>query len=83
MLRTYKIESVQFVFLGGILNDETAISLPKKEISAYQFREINQAILMLSVRSQRRLKSCLPYLDSQTTIYLENGKQPQQQKDYC
>ena len=74
--RTSKIESVQFVFLGGILSNETTIIIPKQEISAYQFREIDQAILMLSIRSQRRLKSCLPYLDSQTTIYLENGQQP-------
>lgn len=74
--RTYKIESVQFIFYGGIISHEARISLPEKEISTYQFLEVEQAVSMLGFNSQRRLKSCLPYLNSQTTVYLENGRQP-------
>ena len=33
------------------------------------------AVSMLGIHSQHRLTSCLPYLDSQTTVYLENGRQ--------
>ena len=74
--RLIKIESIQFVFYGGIISPKTQINLPKKEISNYQFLEPEVAVSMLGVPSQRRLKSCLPFLDSQTTIYLENGQQP-------
>ncbi len=74
--RLNNIESVQFVFLGGIIANETKISLPEQEISTYQFLESKTAVSMLGVHSQSRLENCLPYLASQTTVYLENGKQP-------
>ena len=69
-----KIESVQFVFSGGVVSRQAQIELPQKEISSYQFLEPSTAISMLGIHSQRRLKSCLPYFDTQTTIYLENGR---------
>ena len=72
--RPHKIESL-FVFMGGIITQEAQINLPKEEISTYQFLEPEVAVSILGIRSQRRLKSCLPYLDSQTTVYLENGQQ--------
>ena len=75
-VRPHKIESIQFVFYGGIISREAKISLPRKEIALYQFVESVTALSMLGVNSQRRLKSCLPYLNSQTTVYLENGRQP-------
>ena len=75
-VRPHKIESIQFIFYGGILAREVQINLPEEEISTYQFLEPEAAVSLLGVHSQRRLKSCLPFLDSQTTIYLENGKQP-------
>ena len=71
--RISDMESIQFVFLGGIINDKAVINLPKKEISAYRFLRLEPAISKLGVNSRRRLKSCLPYLNSQTTVYLENG----------
>ena len=74
--RPNKIESIQFVFYGGIISREARISIPRKEIALYQFVESVTALSMLGVNSQRRLKSCLPYLNSQTTVYLENGRQP-------
>ena len=74
--RSNNLESVQFVFLGGIIDRETQIVLPKTEISSYKFVEFPAALSMLSIHSQRRLQSCLPYLDSQETVYLENGHQP-------
>lgn len=73
--RNRQIESVQFVFWGGIIDNETEINLPKQEISTYQFIELEKGISMLGINSQRRLKSCLPCLNHQTTVYLENGKQ--------
>ena len=74
--RLHKIESIQFVFLGETICDRTKIVLPQREISTYQFLKPEVAVSLLGVPSQRRLKSCLPYLDSQTTVYLENGQQP-------
>ena len=73
---SYKIESVQFVFYGGTISHENQITLPDQEIAGYQFAESTVALSMLGILSQRRLKSCLPHLDSQITIYLENGHQP-------
>ena len=74
--RLNKIESIQFVFYGGIISPKAQINLPKKEISNYQFLEAKVAILMLGIYSQRRLQSCLVHLNDRKTVYLENGKQP-------
>ncbi len=52
--RHLDLESIQFVFLGGIISNDI-VSIPHKEISTYQFSELKQAILMLGVNSQRRL----------------------------
>jgi len=71
---TYKMESVQFIFLGGVINRKTVITVPKQEVSTYQFLELEQAIPILGINSQRRLQSCLPYLESEITVYLENGQ---------
>ena len=71
--RTFKIESVQFVFLGGTISSIDKIKLPKQEISRYQILEPETAIQTLGIHSQRRLKSCLPYFNTQKTLYLENG----------
>ena len=74
--RQTNLESVQFVFSGGTVNDFTAIDIPQQEISAYQFCELEKAILMLGIHSQRRLQSCVSYLNTQqTVVYLENGQQ--------
>ncbi|MGD1918957.1 MAG: NUDIX domain-containing protein [Pleurocapsa sp.] len=70
-----KLESVQFIFLAETVKDSTNIIVPKKEISAYQFCELNTAISMLGIHSQRRLQSLMPYLNNeQSIIYLENGQ---------
>ena len=74
--RPHKIESIQFVFYGGTLSNKVQINLPNREIASYQFAESTAALSMLGIHSQRRLKSCLPHLDSQITVYLENGHQP-------
>lgn len=74
--RIHQIESVQFVFLGGIISHETQIYLPEAEISTYQFLEPSMALSMLGVRSQRRLEQCLAHLDDPIVVYLENGEQP-------
>ena len=71
----YKMESVQFVFLSKIIDSKTVITVPKQEISTYQFLELGRAIPMLGNNSQRRLQSCLKYLDGEATVYLENGRQ--------
>lgn len=69
------IESVQFVFLGGTIAQETEISLGPDEISTYQFVEPETAVPMLGANSQSRLVKCLKYLDTNTTVYLENGQE--------
>ena len=73
---SYKVESIQFVFYGGTLSNKVQINLPNREIASYKFVESSAALSMLGIPSQRRLKSCLPHLDSQITVYLENGHQP-------
>ena len=72
--RLSKIESVQFVFYGGIISNKKIIALPETEISLYQFVESATALSMLGVNSQRRLTRCLPYFSDRLTLYLENGK---------
>lgn len=72
--RRNQIESLQFVFYGGIIEPEVQIVLPKQEIAGYQFVEFSTALSMLGIHSQRRLQSCLPYFDSEATVYLENGR---------
>ena len=74
--RPHKIESIQFVFYGGTLSNKMQLDLPNREIASYQFVESSAALSMLGIPSQRRLSSCLPHLDSQITLYLENGHQP-------
>ena len=71
--RQTDLESVQFVFVGGAIDNQT-ITVPAREISTYRFLELKSAISMLGLNSQRRLQSCLPYLNSQITVYLENGQ---------
>ena len=71
--RQTDLESLQFVFVGGAIDNQT-ITVPAREISTYQFLELKSAISMLGLNSQRRLRSCLPYLNSQITVYLENGE---------
>lgn len=72
--RLSALESIQFIFLVGTIGHDISITIPKQEISTYKFLELKQAIPMLGVNSQRRLQSCLPYLQkSQRTVYLENG----------
>ena len=74
--RRTDLESVQFIFLGETIKDSTAIYIPQQEISAYQFCELEQAISMLGIHSQRRLRSCIPHLNTQQAVfYLENGQQ--------
>ena len=73
--RQKKLESVQFVFLGGVLPAEIEISLPKKEIVAYQFLEPTAAISLLGSLSRSRYENCLLSLKHQETMYLENGRQ--------
>ena len=51
--RPHEIESIQFVFDGGISN-HVPINLPNKEIASYQFAESSAALSMLGIHSQRR-----------------------------
>ncbi|MDJ0688681.1 MAG: NUDIX hydrolase [Xenococcaceae cyanobacterium MO_188.B32] len=66
-------ESLQFIFLGGIISDEEIV-IAEREISAYQFLEPEKALSLLSPRLRRRLSKCLENLDKDRSLYLEDGQ---------
>lgn len=72
---THKTESVHFIFAGGILHtpDIAQIHLPPDEISTYCFLAPSTALPLLDHHLQRRIESSLVALESDMTLYLENG----------
>jgi ADP-ribose pyrophosphatase YjhB (NUDIX family) len=68
------IESLQFIFFGGILAPEkiSEIKIATDEISAYQFLPPKQALTLVSQTLARRITQCLTISDRNTTLYLED-----------
>jgi 8-oxo-dGTP diphosphatase len=67
-------ESVQFVFLGGLISKEK-IHIANDEIGDYQFLESEKALPLLGIHSRRRIGKCLEILDCGLTLYLENQQE--------
>ncbi|MBX9771146.1 MAG: NUDIX hydrolase [Candidatus Obscuribacterales bacterium] len=68
-------DALQLIFHAGILRaDEIeSIKLADDEISEYRFVPVEEAIVMLSDKLQRRIRKCLDALKSNSTFYLEDG----------
>jgi 8-oxo-dGTP diphosphatase len=68
------IESLQFIFFGGILSEEkiAEIDIATDEISAYQFLPPKQALTLVSQKLARRITQCLTIGDRSETLYLED-----------
>ncbi len=68
------IESLQFIFLGGILTQEKIlqIKIDNEEISSYQFLPPKQALTLMSNKLARRVNQCLTIGDCHKILYLED-----------
>ncbi len=68
-----KTESLQFIFYGGILNENQIkkIKLPKKELSDFKFEPIGKALPKLSKTLALRIRSS--FIKSKK-VYLEGGR---------
>lgn len=73
-----RTESLNFIFDGGVLSaaEIAAIRLPEKELSEYRLLEPEEALKLLNRRLRRRVRYCLPLLDSLLTLYLEEQEPP-------
>ena len=71
------IESLQFIFFGGILTLEqiSKIKIPTNEISAYQFLPPKQALTLMSKKLSRRVNKCLAVKDRKQILYLEDQEE--------
>ena len=73
------IESLQFIFLGGVLTSEiiSAIEIAADEISHYQFLSPQPALSLMSKTLSRRVAKCLTVKNSDrnTILYLEDQEE--------
>lgn len=71
-----KGESYQFIFDGGVLDEQmiAQIVLEEKELVDFAFLPLEQAIPMLSEETQRRFRSAFDPKNQGRFVYLENGK---------
>lgn len=71
------IESLQFIFFGGILTREKIeeIEIATDEISTYQFLPPKQALILFSQKLARRVSKCLKIIDRDRTLYLEDQEE--------
>jgi 8-oxo-dGTP diphosphatase len=71
-----KIEALQFIFDGGVLDDKiiNIVKLQKKELDEWKFMSFDEASPLLSERLRRRIPKCVEVLKNKSPVYLENGK---------
>lgn len=69
-------ESLQFIFAGGILNDEEIknMKLDGKEIINYKFVKFDEALQLLSEKSSSGFTKSFEALKNNLAVYLEDGK---------
>jgi 8-oxo-dGTP diphosphatase len=74
--KTYKGESLQFIFFGGRLSDSEIenIVLDGKEIVEYKFVSFEIAKTLLSKTLSMRLQKSFDALKNDMAAYLENGE---------
>ena len=67
-------ESLQFIFYGGVLNEQeiASIHLPAEEIAEYRFCPREEALSLLAGKLAERMKFGLRALDENNVIYLED-----------
>lgn len=72
-----KEEGFEFVFFGGILDEEMIahIHLQAEELGEARFVDTAEARHVLNPRSAKRLPFALKALEEGTTVYLENGQE--------
>lgn len=71
--RNGRLESVQFVFWGGVLNADTIaqIRLPSDELSEFGFFKLDGVLQRLSVTNGERVRRSLEVVGTERTLYLE------------
>ena len=71
----YVPENLQFIFYGGILNQEqiNTIKIQQEELDAYEFVSPENAAIMLRKNLAKRLPHCIEAIENNKIIYLENG----------
>lgn len=71
-----KNESLQFIFYGGILSDESIskIKIDGKELLEYRFVPISEVRNLLGQKLATRLQKCIDAIKTGTSVYLENGE---------
>lgn len=69
-----RTESVNFIFLGKPLTAAAVanIRLQADELAVYQLLPVADAISLLVPPLGRRVAACLPALEGETAVYLEN-----------
>ncbi|MFI6708497.1 NUDIX domain-containing protein [Nonomuraea sp. NPDC050478] len=69
-------DKVLFVFDGGILDDEVIkqIRFVDNELSAYEFRRVDELDGLMIERLARRLKAAATARKQGKTVYLEHGR---------
>lgn len=67
------VDSLKFVFYGGILCDETItkIRLQAEELEEYRFVSIDEAVPLLSSSLQISVPPCLDAIKNNTCAYIE------------
>ncbi|HEU5318672.1 MAG TPA: NUDIX hydrolase [Chloroflexota bacterium] len=77
-LTTSPRESLQYIFDGGVLDEDAIgrITLPPAELSAFRFAPVDEAIALLTPRLARRVPHALAALAAGSATYLEDGAPP-------
>lgn len=75
-----KGESLQFMFYGGIINNEqiSKIKLADGEISEYKFLKIDEALPLFNKKSQDWIFKSLEALKNNSAFYLEYNKREEE-----
>lgn len=70
---TEKLESLQFIFFGGVLSEDEIhkIQLQEDEVSEFGFFSEEEAMQIVSGSMQKRLKACFQAIARERPIYLE------------
>lgn len=73
---SYKGDRVLFVFDGGVLGSEVLerITFADNELSAYEFRSVDELDGLLIERLARRVKAAVIARGRGEMVYLENGR---------
>lgn len=73
-----KLETLQFIFNGGVLSDAEidSIRLQEEELKEFKFLPPTDALTYLNGKQSKRIQSCLESSDENSFLYLEDGQEP-------